>query len=62
MTETIAIRRIHADEAMACVDSLADLLIDCVEGGASVSFMLPISRQTALRFWQQVANLSLIHI
>ncbi|MBW8834021.1 N-acetyltransferase family protein [Paraburkholderia graminis] len=56
MTETIAIRRIHADEAMACVDSLADLLIDCVEGGASVSFMLPISRETALRFWQQVAN------
>ncbi len=41
---------------MSYVDSLADLLIDCVEGGASVSFMLPISKETALRFWEQVAN------
>jgi GNAT superfamily N-acetyltransferase len=30
---------------------LSDILIDCVEGGASVSFMLPISRATAEAFW-----------
>jgi GNAT superfamily N-acetyltransferase len=34
---------------------LSDLLIDCVEGGASVSFMLPISRATADEFWRSVA-------
>jgi len=56
MTDTISVRRLHADEAMTYVDSLADLLIDCVEGGASVSFMLPISKQTALQFWQHVAD------
>lgn len=45
MTETIAVRRVGADEAMRYADRLADLLIDCVEGGASVSFMLPISKE-----------------
>ena len=56
MSGTIAIRRLGMNEAMACVDALADVLIDCVEGGASVSFMLPIARQTALAFWQRVAE------
>ena len=40
----------------AQTQSLADLLIDVVEGGASVSFMLPLSRAKALAFWQRVAN------
>ena len=31
---------------------LSDVLIDCVEGGASVSFMLPMSRAKADAFWQ----------
>jgi GNAT superfamily N-acetyltransferase len=30
---------------------LGDVLIDCVEGGASVSFMLPMSRAKADAFW-----------
>ena len=34
--------------------SLADLLIDCVEGGASVSFMRPLSRERAIGFWRRV--------
>jgi GNAT superfamily N-acetyltransferase len=37
------------------VGALADLLIDCVEGGASVSFMLPLTRDRALAFWKRVA-------
>lgn len=37
-------------------EELADVLIDCVEGGASVSFMLPFTRARALRFWQDVAQ------
>ena len=40
----------------AQLDALADVLIDVVEGGASVSFMLPISRETALKFWRGVAD------
>ena len=30
--------------------------IDCVEGGAWSAFMLPISRERALAFWQRVAD------
>ena len=40
----------------AQLDALADVLIDVVEGGASVSFMLPISRETARKFWRGVAD------
>jgi len=39
----------------ATVGRLADLLIDCVEGGASVGFMLPLSRERAEAFWRRVA-------
>ena len=38
------------------LQALADLLIDCVEGGASVSFMLPLARERALAFWRKVAD------
>jgi GNAT superfamily N-acetyltransferase len=37
------------------VRELSDVLIDCVQGGASVSFMLPIDRATAAAFWRDVA-------
>jgi len=40
----------------AQIAALADVLIDCVEGGASVSFMLPISRGKAEAFWRRVAD------
>jgi GNAT superfamily N-acetyltransferase len=35
---------------------LGDVLIDCVEGGASVSFMNPMSRAKADAFWRSVAQ------
>ena len=38
------------------IGALADVLIDCVEGGASVSFMAPIARGQALAFWRRVAE------
>lgn len=56
MTEQVTIRRVGANEAAACVEALADLLIDCVEGGASVSFMWPLPRERALAFWRGVAE------
>lgn len=33
---------------------LSDVLIDCVEGGASVSFMLPLSRAKAQAYWRSM--------
>jgi GNAT superfamily N-acetyltransferase len=34
------------------IAGLSDVLIDCVEGGASVSFMLPMTRAKADAFWR----------
>lgn len=36
------------------VEQLASVLIDCVEGGASVGFMLPLARERALALWRRV--------
>ena len=48
-------RRLHAvDDAQ--VEALAGVLIDCVEGGSSVSFMHPLSRDRAIAFWRRVAT------
>lgn len=54
-TPTWSLRRLHAlDDAQ--IDQLASVLIDCVEGGASVSFMHPLPRDRAVAFWRQVAQ------
>lgn len=45
-----------ADQARALIPALAGILIDCVEGGASVSFMLPIDRPAAERFYEGVVE------
>ena len=37
------------------IRGLCDVLIDCVEGGASVSFMLPMTRSKAEAFWRAAA-------
>lgn len=52
----IAIRRLDAGEAKARSGELADILLDCVAGGASVSFMADMSRDEALAFWEKVAR------
>jgi len=56
MADTIAVRSLRADEVPERLEQLADVLLDCVEGGASVSFMLPMVRATALAFWEKVAD------
>jgi GNAT superfamily N-acetyltransferase len=49
------VRRVQAmDEAL--VDALAGVLMDCVEGGASVSFMQPLTWERAVAFWRRVAE------
>jgi GNAT superfamily N-acetyltransferase len=47
----VEIRQLSANEACRYVGQLADVLIDCVEGGASVSFMAPLSRAAAEAFF-----------
>src|ERR1700754_390887 len=54
--EQITVRRVGANEAARCMEALADVLVDCVEGGASVSFMLPLPRERALEFWRDVVT------
>lgn len=49
------IRRLQQMDAGQC-RALAELLIDCVEGGASVSFMHPLMPERALAFWRGVAE------
>lgn len=34
------------------IQGLSDVLVDCVEGGASVSFMHPMTREKADAFWR----------
>jgi GNAT superfamily N-acetyltransferase len=51
---TWTLRRLHTVDETQVAD-LADLLIDCVEGGASVGFMHPLTRDRAEAFWRDVA-------
>jgi GNAT superfamily N-acetyltransferase len=50
----IAIRRLHRVDDLQ-VEALADLLIDCIDGGAGVSFMHPLAPAKAQAFWHLVA-------
>jgi GNAT superfamily N-acetyltransferase len=52
--DAIQVRTLHAVGERE-IQELSDVLIDCVESGASVSFMLPIARATAVAFWRSVA-------
>jgi GNAT superfamily N-acetyltransferase len=54
-TENYALRRLTT-VSDAELQGLAELLIDCVDGGASVSFMHPLSMPKALAFWRGVAD------
>jgi GNAT superfamily N-acetyltransferase len=47
--------RLDAAEARAQLDGLASVLVDCVEGGASVSYMAPFSHGDARAVFEGVA-------
>src|SRR2546429_1121340 len=49
-----SLRRLHSVDD-AHIEALADVLIDCVDDGASVSFMHPFTRDRAIAFWRNVA-------
>ena len=46
-TEQIEIRRLGVTEVHAQLDGLAAVLVDCVAGGASVSYLAPFSHEQA---------------
>jgi len=48
------IRPLEISEAQGRLDALAAVLIDSVEGGASVGFLAPMTRAKADAFWQGV--------
>lgn len=50
------IRTLAPGEVRERVNELADVLIDCVEGGSSVGFMWPLARERAGDFWRRVAD------
>jgi hypothetical protein len=45
---------LDAPVADPALDQLADVLVDCVEGGASVSFMAPFSHADGLAFFRKL--------
>lgn len=55
MTSTPPITALADADDDITLQQLADVLIDCVEGDASVSFMWPLSRDQALAFWRRMA-------
>ncbi len=52
----VTVRPLAAEEAHERAAALAELLVDCVEGGASVSFLAPLDRGKAVAFWRGVAE------
>lgn len=53
---TITIRTLTAEAARAHLDALAEILADCVAGGASVSFMPPFGVAEARAWWPGVVD------
>ena len=52
----IAVQALDAAAAASAVAPLAEVLIACVEAGASVSFMPPLPAAKARGFWREVAR------
>ena len=50
------LRRLAPAEAHAAASALAEVLLDCVAGGASVSFMADLTRADAEAFWRAQAS------
>jgi GNAT superfamily N-acetyltransferase len=55
VSEAVEICVLDAPIANAALDQLAEVLVDCVAGGASVSFMAPFSLNDGVTFYRKVA-------
>lgn len=56
MTAAVTIRQLDTLDDPAQLQQLSEVLVDCVDGGASVNFMAGFSMARALAFWQQAAQ------
>jgi GNAT superfamily N-acetyltransferase len=56
MSQEVTLCLLSSHEAKEQIGALSAVLIDCVEGGASVSFMAPLPQEKANAFWQAVAE------
>ncbi|MEW2567407.1 GNAT family N-acetyltransferase [Streptomyces sp. NPDC047070] len=48
--------RLTAHQLLSAVDELAELLTDTVDGGASIGFLAPLDRATAVDWWRGRAD------
>ncbi|WP_211450870.1 GNAT family N-acetyltransferase [Collimonas antrihumi] len=55
MHGNIQINRLPSLDEPASITALSEILIDCVDGGASVSFMHPLTPSRAEDFWRGIA-------
>jgi GNAT superfamily N-acetyltransferase len=55
VAEQIEIRRLASTDLHEHLDALADVLVDCVAGGASVSYLTPFSHEQARSAFEAVA-------
>jgi GNAT superfamily N-acetyltransferase len=55
-TAALAVRRLDAPEIRAAKAGLGRILVECVEGGASVSFLSPFAQAEGERFFAAVAD------
>lgn len=52
----LEIKQLSAEEGRRYLTALAEVLVDCVEGGASVSFMAPFPQSAAESFFEKVVE------
>lgn len=56
MSTSFSLRTLTRDDILEHLPQLTDILVSCVNGGASVSFMLPFAAETATAFWRRMAQ------
>ena len=56
MNTSLQIKSLTREDILTHIDALAGILANCVNGGASVSFMLPFSLEKGRSFWRGVAE------
>ena len=56
MNTSLQIKNLTREDILTHIDALAAILENCVNGGASVSFMLPFSPEKARTFWRGIAE------
>lgn len=49
---TATVRHVDAPQVLRLIEELADLLVDTVDGGASIGFLAPLDRAEAVAWWK----------